>query len=101
MSLCCFGVISKLTFTPIDAEYVLLRTEVIIPISRALDPAETAPLMCAGVTLFHTIRRLKIIAGETVVIQGLGGLGHLGVQYSKAMGYNTVALGRGAAWRGL
>jgi NADPH:quinone reductase-like Zn-dependent oxidoreductase len=85
----------KLTRDNLDAEYVLVNAEAISPISKALDPAETAPLLCAGTTVFNSIRRLNIIAGETVVIQGLGGLGHLAIQYSKALGFNTVVLSRG------
>ena len=57
-----------------------------------MDPATTAPLLCAGVTVFNGIRNMKIQAGDTVAIQGLGGLGHLGLQYSRQMGYHTVAL---------
>lgn len=51
--------------------------------------------MCAGVTVHNGIRKMGITPGETVAIQGLGGLGHLAVQYSRKMGYRTVALSRG------
>lgn len=57
-----------------------------------LDAAEAAPLLCAGVTVFNGIRNMNITAGDIVAIQGLGGLGHLAVQYSRKMGYNTVAI---------
>lgn len=56
------------------------------------DPAAMAPLMCAGVTIFNAMRSQKIMAGETVAIQGVGGLGHLGIQFASKMGYKTVAL---------
>lgn len=62
-----------------------------------MDPAEVAPLLCAGVTVFNSIRNMHIVPGGTVAIQGLGGLGHLALQYSNKMGYRTVALSRDAS----
>lgn len=56
-------------------EYATLRTESAVRIPKEMDPAETAPLLCAGVTVFNGIRKMGIIGGETVAIQGLGGLG--------------------------
>jgi D-arabinose 1-dehydrogenase-like Zn-dependent alcohol dehydrogenase len=56
------------------------------------DPAEYAPLLCAGVTVFNGIRRMGITQGDIVAVQGLGGLGHLALQYSRKMGYRTVAV---------
>ncbi|KAK5187935.1 hypothetical protein LTR16_009143, partial [Cryomyces antarcticus] len=75
-----------------DAEYCLLRTEAAVRIPSDVDPAEFAPLLCAGVTVFNGIRQMKITAGDTVAIQGLGGLGHLAIQYARKMGFRTVAL---------
>jgi D-arabinose 1-dehydrogenase-like Zn-dependent alcohol dehydrogenase len=57
-----------------------------------LDKAEMAPLLCAGVTVFNGIRKMNIEQGGIVAVEGLGGLGHLAVQYSRKMGYRTVAL---------
>jgi len=74
------------------AEYATLRSEAVVTIDREYDPAQIAPLLCAGVTVFNSIRHMNILQGETVAIQGLGGLGHLAVQYSRKMGYRTVAL---------
>ncbi|KAL1626474.1 hypothetical protein SLS56_006785 [Neofusicoccum ribis] len=79
------------------AEYVTLRTEAAVRIPAGLDPAESAPLLCAGVTVFNAMRNMGVIAGGTVAVQGLGGLGHLAVQYSRKMGYRTVALSRDAS----
>jgi D-arabinose 1-dehydrogenase-like Zn-dependent alcohol dehydrogenase len=56
---------------------------------------EAAPLLCAGITVFNALRNSIARAGDTVAVQGLGGLGHLGVQYARQMGFNTVAIGRG------
>lgn len=73
-------------------EYVLLRTEAVVPVPRELDPAEAAPLLCAGVTTFNSLRHMNLHPGDVVGIQGIGGLGHLAIQYCRKMGYHTVAL---------
>lgn len=75
-----------------DAEYCTLRTEATVRIPADADPAEYAPLLCAGVTVFNGIRKMNIVHGDTVAVQGLGGLGHLAIQYARKMGYRTVAL---------
>jgi D-arabinose 1-dehydrogenase-like Zn-dependent alcohol dehydrogenase len=75
----------------------LLRTEAVVTIPEGLDPAEVAPLLCAGVTVFNGIRQMNVRAGATVAIQGLGGLGHLALQYSRKLGYRTIALSSSAA----
>ncbi|KAK2039454.1 alcohol dehydrogenase GroES-like domain-containing protein [Colletotrichum somersetense] len=79
------------------AQYVLLRSEAAVRVPKDVDPAETAPLLCAGVTVFNSIRKMQIEQGNTVAIQGLGGLGHLAVQYASRMGYKTVVLSSGAS----
>lgn len=76
----------------VDAEYCLLRSEATVRVPTNVDPAAYAPLLCAGVTVFNGIRQMKITSGETVAIQGLGGLGHLAIQYAAKMGYRVVAL---------
>jgi D-arabinose 1-dehydrogenase-like Zn-dependent alcohol dehydrogenase len=76
----------------IDAEYCTLRTEAAVRIPEDADPAEYAPLLCAGVTVFNGIRNMKITPGDIVAVQGLGGLGHLAIQYARKLGYRTVAL---------
>lgn len=68
-----------------------------VSVPKDVDPAEVAPLLCAGVTVFNGMRRMKITPGEIVGIQGLGGLGHLAVQYASKMGYRVVALSSSAA----
>jgi D-arabinose 1-dehydrogenase-like Zn-dependent alcohol dehydrogenase len=81
----------------IDSEYTRLRSEAAVRIPSDVDPAEYAPLLCAGVTTFNGIRKMNIPQGGTVAIQGLGGLGHLAVQYARKMGYRTVVLSSSAA----
>ncbi|PSR77173.1 alcohol dehydrogenase GroES-like domain-containing protein [Coniella lustricola] len=78
------------------AEYVLLRQEAAVPIPDGIDPVEAAPLLCAGVTVFNAIRQMKVLHGSRVAVQGLGGLGHLAVQYANKMGYEVVALSSGS-----
>ncbi|MCJ1427308.1 hypothetical protein MMC29_005211 [Sticta canariensis] len=80
-----------------DAEYCTLRSEATVRIPHDVDPAAYCPLLCAGVTVFNGMRRMKITPGETVGIQGLGGLGHLALQYASKMGYRVVALSSGAS----
>lgn len=75
-----------------DAEYCLLRSEATVSIPSDVDPAAFCPFLCAGVTVFNSMRHQRIPAGEIVAVQGLGGLGHLAVQYASKMGYRTVAL---------
>ncbi|EPQ31300.1 uncharacterized protein PFL1_01485 [Pseudozyma flocculosa PF-1] len=78
------------------AEYCILNSVSAVRIDSEAPASQLAPLMCAGVTVYNGIRQLRITPGEVVAIQGLGGLGHLAVQYSRAMGYRTVALSRGS-----
>ena len=61
-----------------------------------LTPAEAAPLLCAGVTTYNALRESGARPGDLVAIQGVGGLGHLGVQFARKMGFRTVAIARGA-----
>lgn len=78
------------------AEYVVIRAEAAVRIPSHADPAEVAPLLCAGVTVFNSMRQMSVLQGGLVAIQGLGGLGHLGVQYANKMGYKVVALSSGS-----
>ncbi len=77
------------------AQYMIARTEAVAAIPDALSPAEAAPLVCAGVTTFNSLRHSGAVAGDLVAVQGLGGLGHLGIQFASKMGFHTVAIGRG------
>ncbi|KAL8284136.1 hypothetical protein RQP46_004885 [Phenoliferia psychrophenolica] len=77
------------------AEYVTLRSEAVLSIPEDIDPAEAAPLLCAGVTTFNSLRNMNVHAGDIVAVQGVGGLGHLAIQFSKAMGFRTIALSSG------
>jgi D-arabinose 1-dehydrogenase-like Zn-dependent alcohol dehydrogenase len=62
---------------------------------ESLDAAEAAPLMCAGITTFNALRHSGALPGDLVAVQGIGGLGHLGVQFAQKFGYRVAAIGRG------
>lgn len=77
------------------AEYACFDEAVCASVPEELTDAEAAPLMCAGVTTFNALRNSGATAGDTVAILGIGGLGHLGVQFANKMGFRTVAIARG------
>jgi D-arabinose 1-dehydrogenase-like Zn-dependent alcohol dehydrogenase len=77
------------------AEYMLAPVEALASIPDGLDAAEAAPLLCAGITTFNALRNSAARAGDLVAIQGIGGLGHLGVQFASRMGFHTIAIARG------
>jgi D-arabinose 1-dehydrogenase-like Zn-dependent alcohol dehydrogenase len=77
------------------AEYTIARAEAVALVPEGLSAVEAAPLMCAGVTTFNALRNSGARPGELVAVLGLGGLGHLGVQFAAKMGFRTVAIARG------
>jgi D-arabinose 1-dehydrogenase-like Zn-dependent alcohol dehydrogenase len=76
-------------------EYMVAPVEALARMPESLDAAEAAPLMCAGVTTFNSLRHSGALPSDLVAIQGMGGLGHLGVQFAKKFGYLVAAVGRG------
>jgi D-arabinose 1-dehydrogenase-like Zn-dependent alcohol dehydrogenase len=78
------------------AEFVYAPVEALARVPGELAPEEAAPLMCAGVTTFNALRNSGARPGDLVAIQGIGGLGHLGIQFASKFGFDTVAIGRGA-----
>jgi propanol-preferring alcohol dehydrogenase len=77
------------------AQYAIFSESVCASIPDALSDYDAAPLMCAGVSSFNALRHSGAQDGDTVAILGIGGLGHLGVQFAKKMGFYTVAIARG------
>jgi len=77
------------------AEYMIAPAEALAAIPDELPPEEAGPFMCAGVTVYNALRNSGARPGDVVAVQGIGGLGHLGVQYARQMGFETIALGRG------
>jgi 2-desacetyl-2-hydroxyethyl bacteriochlorophyllide A dehydrogenase len=83
------------------ADYCVVPQEAAAVVPEGLDPTNAAPLMCAGVTTYNALRNSGARSGDVVAIQGLGGLGHLGVQFARAMGFRTVAISASNAKREL
>jgi propanol-preferring alcohol dehydrogenase len=77
------------------AEFVVAPVEALASIPHDLSDADAAPLLCAGITTYNALRNSGARAGDVVAILGIGGLGHLGVQFARKMGFNTVAIARG------
>ena len=77
------------------AEYMIAPVTALAAIPDELPDEEAGPFMCAGVTVFNALRNSGARAGEVVAVHGIGGLGHLGVQYARQMGFETVAINRG------
>ena len=93
--LCQKGKITGLTHDGGYAEYMISPAEAVAAMPDELPAAEAAPLLCAGITVFNALRNAGARAGDLVAVQGIGGLGHLGIQYAHQMGFRTVAIGRG------
>jgi D-arabinose 1-dehydrogenase-like Zn-dependent alcohol dehydrogenase len=77
------------------AQYMIARHEAVALLPTEIDWAEAGPLMCAGITTFNALRNSGARMGDLVGVQGIGGLGHLGIQYAAKAGYRTVGIGRG------
>ena len=77
------------------AEHVIAQASVLAAIPDELPAEEAGPFMCAGVTVYNALRHSGARSGDLVAVHGIGGLGHLGVQYARRMGFRVVALGRG------
>ena len=90
--------VEKITAIHFDggyAEYMIAPAEAVALMPDDLPADEAAPLLCAGITVFNALRNSGARAGKLVAVQGIGGLGHLGIQYARQMGFRTVAIGRG------
>ena len=92
---CANQLVSGITMDGGYQDYVLVPFEGMALIPDELTPAEAGPLMCAGITTFNSLRNSGTRAGDTVAVLGIGGLGHLGVQFSSKMGFRTIAIARG------
>jgi D-arabinose 1-dehydrogenase-like Zn-dependent alcohol dehydrogenase len=88
----------KITGLNVDGgyqQYMIARHEAVARMPEDLDPAEAGPLLCAGITTFNSLRHSGATMGDLVAVQGIGGLGHLGIQFASKAGYRTVGIGRG------
>ena len=76
-------------------QYMVAPVEALVAIPESLNDVEAAPLLCAGVTTFNALRRSGALPPDLVGVQGIGGLGHLGIQFANKFGYQVAAIGRG------
>jgi len=86
------------TGTTVDggyAEYAFARASGLVRIPDELNPIETSPLLCAGLTVYSALQQINARHGALVAVQGIGGLGHLGLQYAMKLGYRVAAIARG------
>jgi D-arabinose 1-dehydrogenase-like Zn-dependent alcohol dehydrogenase len=82
-------------------EYMVAPAEALVPIPDGLADTDAAPLLDAGITTYNALRNSGALPGDLVAVQGIGGLGHLGVQFANKFGYNVAAIGRGPENAGL
>ena len=92
---CLNPVVSGVTVDGGYAEVMIAEARGIASIPDELTSVEAAPLLCAGVTTYNALRNAGLRGGDVVAVQGIGGLGHLGIQFARHMGFRTVAIGRG------
>jgi propanol-preferring alcohol dehydrogenase len=92
---CQNPVVSGVTADGGYAELMIAEARGIASIPDELTSAEAAPLLCAGITTYNALRNAGLRGGDLVAVQGIGGLGHLGIQFSRHMGFRTVAIGKG------
>jgi D-arabinose 1-dehydrogenase-like Zn-dependent alcohol dehydrogenase len=78
------------------ADYIIAPAEALASVPEELSSVEAAPLMCAGITTFNCLRNSGARAGDVVAVLGVGGLGHLGVQFAAKMGFRTIGIARGS-----
>lgn len=93
---CKEGKITGITHDGGYAEYAVVPHESVARMPAGMEAVDAGPLLCAGVTTYNALRNSGARPGDTVAVQGIGGLGHLAIQYAARMGFRTVAISRGA-----
>ena len=93
---CEQALVTGISFDGGYAEYAVVPSEAVARIPDELQAVDAGPLLCAGITTYNALRNSGARPGDTVAIQGIGGLGHLAIQYAARMGFRTVAISRGA-----
>jgi len=91
--LCQFGKITAISFDGGYAEYMIANAEAVAAIPDDLPADQAAPLLCAGITVYNSLRNSGARGGDLVAVQGIGGLGHLGIQYARQMVFARLQLG--------
>jgi D-arabinose 1-dehydrogenase-like Zn-dependent alcohol dehydrogenase len=92
---CVNAKVSGISFDGGYQEYMVAPVEAVAQMPESLDAADAAPLMCAGITTFNALRHSGAMPSDLVAVQGIGGLGHLGIQFAQKFGYKVAAVGRG------
>jgi D-arabinose 1-dehydrogenase-like Zn-dependent alcohol dehydrogenase len=92
---CRNGKIAGISYDGGYQQYMLAPQEALVPIPDSLSDVEAAPLLCAGITTYNALRHSGALPGDLVAVQGIGGLGHLGIQFASKFGYKVAAVGRG------
>jgi D-arabinose 1-dehydrogenase-like Zn-dependent alcohol dehydrogenase len=77
-------------------QYMVAPVEALVAIPNSLNDVDAAPLLCAGITTYNALRHSGALPGDLVAVLGIGGLGHLGIQFANKFGYKVVAIGRGS-----
>jgi D-arabinose 1-dehydrogenase-like Zn-dependent alcohol dehydrogenase len=77
-------------------QYMVAPVEALVPIPESLSDVEAAPLLCAGITTYNALRHSGAMPGDLVAVEGIGGLGHLGIQFAHKFGYKVIAIGHGS-----
>jgi D-arabinose 1-dehydrogenase-like Zn-dependent alcohol dehydrogenase len=93
---CTTGAVTAIAFDGGYAEYMVAPESAVAALPDGLDAVEAAPLLCAGITTYNALRHAGAAPGDLVAVQGIGGLGHLGVQFARQSGYRVAAISRGA-----
>jgi D-arabinose 1-dehydrogenase-like Zn-dependent alcohol dehydrogenase len=93
---CVSGLVCGISYDGGYQEFMVAPVEAVAHMPESFDAAEAAPLMCAGITTFNALRHSGAMPGDLVAVQGVGGLGHLGIQFAKKSGYRVAAVGRGS-----
>jgi D-arabinose 1-dehydrogenase-like Zn-dependent alcohol dehydrogenase len=92
---CPYAQVPGISYDGGYADYMIAPTEALAIIPDGLSSTEAAPMMCAGITTYNALRNSGARTGDIVAILGVGGIGHLGIQFAAKMGYKTIAIGRG------
>src|SRR6476620_11669391 len=88
--------ISGISFDGGYQQYMVAPIEALVAVPAGLSDTEAAPLLCAGITTYNALRHSGALPGDLVAVQGVGGLGHLGIQFAQKFGYKVAAIGRGS-----
>ena len=93
---CASAIVCGISYDGGYQEFMVAPVEALARIPESLSDVEAAPLMCAGITTFNALRHAGALPSDLVAVQGVGGLGHLGIQFAKQFGYRVAAIGRGS-----